>query len=670
MTFTFTVLLCVGLTLGIGVPVLAGSLPKPILRVQPDSAVSENTTVTILCKGTMGAEEYRLYKEVDQRLQLTEIPQNPKNQAEFSISEVHRRHTGRYCCRYWTYDRWSEYSNSLEFVVTGVYSKPSLSALPSPVVTEGGNVTLQCASSQQYHRLLLTNKGSQKQSFTKDPQYNYFTGQFRAQFSVGPVTSSQRWTFMCYSYHSYSPQVWSEPSDPLELLVSGTLHKPTIKAEPGSVVASGILMTIWCQGTLDAEIYVLQKEGSQKPLDMQTPEKPENKTKFPIPSVTHLHAGKYHCYCYSSAGWTERSDTLELVVTGIFNSKPRLSALPSPVVISGGNMTLQCVSGKRYDKFILTKEDQKFLSFVDSQYIPHIMQYQALFSIDHVTPNLTGTFRCYGYYKQSPQLWSVSSDPLEICISGTIGTSTPPPSRPLTTDGSIGTSTPPPSRPMTTDEPIGALTPLPSRPMTTGGLALIVVSVAPLLVLIILICLLLRRRYQRRFRKKAQEETELQLPAGTSVLTTRDGGPQKRSNPAAATQEKSLYASVEDMKPKDGVELDSSRPPEEDPLGETYAQVKPSRHRRAEAVLPSVLSREVLERKDGNKTEEGREMDTQIADSEEPQDVVYAQLCSRSLRQGTAVPPRSQAGEATEEPSVYAALAVTRPGSVPDNKEQ
>ncbi|XP_075798883.1 paired immunoglobulin-like receptor B [Microtus pennsylvanicus] len=418
MAFSFTALLCVGLTLGIGVPVLAGSLPKPVLRVEPDTVVSENTTVTLLCNETAGAKMYWLYKEVYQGLQLTEIPQNPKNQVEFSISEVHRMHAGRYCCHYKTHDGWSEYSDSLELVVTGVYSKPSLSALPNPVVTEGGNVTLQCASSQQYHRLLLTNKESQKQSFTKDPQYNKSTGHFRAQCSVGPVTSNLRWTFMCYSYHSYSPQVWSEPSEALELLVSGTLHKPTIKAQPGSVVASGILMAIWCQGNMDAEIYILHKEGSQKPLDMHTPEKPENKTKFSIPSVTRLHAGQYQCYCYSSAGWTERSDTLELVVTGIHNSKPRLSALPSPVVISGGNMTLQCVSGERYDKFILTEEDQKFLSFVDSQYIPHIMQYQALFFIDHVTANLTGTFRCYGYYKQTPQLWSVSSDPLETHISG------------------------------------------------------------------------------------------------------------------------------------------------------------------------------------------------------------------------------------------------------------
>ncbi|XP_057616244.1 leukocyte immunoglobulin-like receptor subfamily B member 3 [Chionomys nivalis] len=821
--------------------VVTGSLSKPILRVQPDSVVSEQITVTFLCNGTARAEEYSLYKEVDQHLELTEVPQNPKNQAEFSISKVHRKHAGQYRCCYWTYDEQSEYSDSVELVVTGVYSKPSLSALPSPVVTEGGNVILQCATSQSYHRLLLTNKGSQKQSLTKDSQYNYSTGQFQAQFSVGPVTSTQRWTFMCYSYHWYSPQVWSDPSEPLELLVSGTLHKPTIKAEPGSVVTSGMLMTIWCQGNPDAEIYVLQKEGSQKPLDMQTPDKPENKAKFSIPSVTRLHAGQYHCYCYSSAGWTERSDTLELVVTGIYNSKSRLLALSSPVVISGGNMTLQCVSGERYDKFILTKEDQKFLSSMDSQYIHSTRQYQALFSIDHVTPNLTGTFRCYGYYKQTPQLWSVPSDPLEIHISGL---SKKPsllthqghildPGKNLTlqccsdisydkfalykvgrtdfpqhyghraqtglslanfTLGSVSSSTGgryrcygahnlssewsassdpldilisgqfevipslsvkpnstvhsgdnvtllcktadtvdtfvlskegaahPPQRlkpklhvwesqaefsmsavtsdlsgtyrcyvsagssvyllshasapvELTVSGPIGVSTPPPSRPMRTLGLerylqALIGVSVAFLLFLFILVFLLLRRKHQGKFRKEAQEETELQLPAGTAAPTARDRGPQKRSNPAAATQEESLYASMEDMKLKDGVELDSSRPPEEDPQGETYAQVKPSRYRRAEALLPSVLSGEVLETKDGNETEEGREMDTQAAESEEPQDVVYAQLCSRSLRQGTAVPPRSQAGEAMEEPCVYAALAVTRPGSVPDDKGQ
>ncbi|XP_041911510.1 leukocyte immunoglobulin-like receptor subfamily B member 3 [Arvicola amphibius] len=828
-----------GLTLGLGTPVLTGALPKPVLRAQPHSVVSKQNKVTFLCEGATGAKEYRFYKKTYQNQRHREISQNPKNKNKFSISKLDYHHAGQYRCQYQTLDGWSEYSDSLELVVTGFHRKPRLSAQPSPEVTEGRNVTLQCDSREAHHCFILTKEGPQQLSRTLDSRCNINIWQYQVQFSVGPVTSSQRWTFTCYSFNNDSPQVWSEPSDPLELLISGTLHKPTIKAEPGSVITSGSPMDIWCQGTLDAEIYVLHKDGSQIPWGTQTPEKPENKAKFSIPSVIHLDAGQYRCYCYSSAGWSERSDTLELVVTG-FYIKPHLTALSSPVVNSGGNMTLQCASWGRYDKFILTKEDQKFLSSMDSQYIHSIMQYQALFSIDHVTPDHKGTFRCYGYYKQTPQLWSGPSDPLEIHISGL---SKKPsllthqghildPGKSLTlqccsdikydrfvlyklggadfiqqdsqltqsglsmanfTLGSVSSSTggryrcygvhnlssewstssdpldilisgqfqvrpslsvkpnstvhsgdnvtllcktsfrvdtfilskegaahqPQRLKPklqvqefraefsmssvtsdlsgtyrcygssssslyllsyasapveLTVSGPTEASNPPPSRPMPAGLerylQALIGVSVAFLLFLFILVFLLLRRKHQGKFRKKAQEETELQLPAGTAAPTTRERGPQKRSNPAAATQEESLYASVEDMKSEDGVELDSSRPPEEDPKGETYAQVKPSRHRRAEAVLPSVLSREVLERKDGNKTEEGREMDTQAADSEEPQDVVYAQLCSRSLRQGTAVPPPSQAGEATEEPSVYAALAVTRPGSVPHNKEQ
>ncbi|KAH0519891.1 Leukocyte immunoglobulin-like receptor subfamily B member 3 [Microtus ochrogaster] len=397
---------------------LAGALPKPVLRAQPHSVVSKQNKVTFLCEGATGAIAYRFYKELYQNPRHREISPNPKNKNEFSVSKLDYHHAGRYRCQYRTLHGWSELSDSLELVVTGFYSKPRLSAQPSPEATEGGNVTLQCDSRQAYDCFILTKEGPQQLSQTLDSQCNTYTGQLQALFTVGPVTSSQRWIFRCYSFDNNNPQVWSEPSDPLELLVSGTLHKPTIKAEPGHVITSGSPMDIWCQGTLEAKIFVLHKEGSQNPWGTQNPEKPENKAKFSITSVTDQHVGQYRCYYYSSAGWSERSDALELVVTGIHNSKPRLTALPSPVVTSGGNMTLQCVSEGRYDKFILTKEDQKFLNSVDSQYIHRTRQYQALFSIDHVTPDHKGTFRCYGYNKQTPQLWSVPSDPLEIHISG------------------------------------------------------------------------------------------------------------------------------------------------------------------------------------------------------------------------------------------------------------
>ena len=90
-------------------------------------------------------------------------------------------------------------------------------------------------------------------------------------------------------------------------------------------------MDIWCQGTMVAEIYVLHKDGSQKPWGTQTPEKPENKAKFFIPAVTSHEVGQYRCYYYSSAGWSERSDSLELVVTGEGTGRVSAQALLSGV---------------------------------------------------------------------------------------------------------------------------------------------------------------------------------------------------------------------------------------------------------------------------------------------------------------------------------------------------
>nr|BAC35675.1 unnamed protein product [Mus musculus] len=381
MSCTFTALLCLGLTLRLWIPVLTGSLPKPILRVQPDSVVQVWTKVTFLCEETIGANEYRLYKDGKLYKTVTKNKQKPANKAEFSFSNVHLKNAGQYRCSYNTQDESSGYSDPLVLVVTGHYWTPSLSAQASPVVTSGGYVTLQCESSQSYHRFILTVEGQQKVSWTQDSQYNISTGKYHALFSVGPVTPNQRWICRCYSYDRNRPYVWSPPSESVELLVSGNLQKTTIKAEPGSVIASKRAMTIWCQGNLDAEVYFLHNERSQKTQSTQTLQEPGNK-------------GIYEHY------------------------EPRLSALPSPVVTAGGKMTLHCASHGHYDKFILTKEDKKFTSSQDTEHISSSRQYRALFIIGPTTPTHTGAFRCYGYYKNTPLLWSVPSALQQILISG------------------------------------------------------------------------------------------------------------------------------------------------------------------------------------------------------------------------------------------------------------
>ncbi|XP_036130843.1 leukocyte immunoglobulin-like receptor subfamily B member 3, partial [Molossus molossus] len=197
--------------------------------------------------------------------------------------------------------------------------------------------------------------------------------------------------------------------------------KPSIWADPGPLVTTGSPVTLWCQASLQATAYVLYKERGSKPWDTKTPQNFSNKTGFLIESARSQHAGLYECAYYTTESkLSERSDPLLLVLTGV-DRAPSLSAQPSPVVASGGSVSLVCRSQDTWGTFHLLKEggaDPPRHMEPQSRSSAWRTYAQATFPLGPVNSSHGGTYRCYGSPRSYPNQWSHPSDPLRLEVTG------------------------------------------------------------------------------------------------------------------------------------------------------------------------------------------------------------------------------------------------------------
>ncbi|XP_055266665.1 osteoclast-associated immunoglobulin-like receptor isoform X2 [Moschus berezovskii] len=147
--------------------------------------------------------------------------------AEFFLEEVTPAQGGSYHCCYWRRgwgpDGWSHPSDVLELLVTDELPRPSLVALPAPVVAPGANVSLRCAGRLRGMSFALYREGEAAPLQYRDAEQPW------ADFPL--LGARAPGTYSCYYHTPSAPYVLSARSEPLVVRADG--ERPALRPTPG-----------------------------------------------------------------------------------------------------------------------------------------------------------------------------------------------------------------------------------------------------------------------------------------------------------------------------------------------------------------------------------------------------------------------------------------------------
>ena len=97
-------------------------------------------------------------------------------------------------------------------------------------------MSLLCSSQSTWDTFHLLKEGGAEPPQHRKSERRSSERRWQAVFPVGPVSSSHGGTYRCYGSSNSTPNVWSQPSDPLHLEVTGEVAHTWLQFFPMSQI--------------------------------------------------------------------------------------------------------------------------------------------------------------------------------------------------------------------------------------------------------------------------------------------------------------------------------------------------------------------------------------------------------------------------------------------------
>ncbi|XP_034528489.1 natural cytotoxicity triggering receptor 1 isoform X4 [Ailuropoda melanoleuca] len=187
-----------------------------------------------------------------------------------------------------------------------ILSKPIIWAKPDFMIPKGTRVSILCQGTPEAIEYQL-----------------YFEGHLSAQrspkrlgrrsiavFHIPAMTPHTAGQYKCVYRRK---KLWSEPSGPLDLVVTEMYDTPTLSIHPGPEVPSGKNVTFYCRlGTATSTFFLLKEGRSSRPQHRYG----NTQVEFSMGPVTTAHRGTYRCFgSYNNYAWSFPSEPVKLLVT-------------------------------------------------------------------------------------------------------------------------------------------------------------------------------------------------------------------------------------------------------------------------------------------------------------------------------------------------------------------